>query len=163
MITFTRDWHGYSTGSSISTLADTIEARAVSEGAAVYGGTSFPPNSSLDADNNVTGLVGPEGTLTAEIFGGETYALPAATVRITASQGIVGKTCGLASVKCVVGTAITITIHDNATVAAGTVLFAQEMSAGDEAVFPAKLQAINGIWASYVGTATFDIGAQDAV
>lgn len=63
MITFTRDWHGYSTGSSISTLADTIEAQAVSEGAAVYGGASFPPNSSLDANNNVTGLVGPDGNL----------------------------------------------------------------------------------------------------
>lgn len=57
MITFIRDWHGYSTGSSISTLADTIEARAVSEGAAVYGGTSFPPNSYLDADNRTQALV----------------------------------------------------------------------------------------------------------
>ena len=38
MITFTRSWRGYAAGTSVSTLADTIEALAVAEGAATYGG-----------------------------------------------------------------------------------------------------------------------------
>ncbi len=127
------------------------------------GGDMYFARLASDAKGNVTGLVGPAGALTAEIFGGKTYALPASKVRITASQGIVGKSCGLLSVKCIAGTAIALTIYDNATIAAGTTLFVQTTSAGDEAVFPLPVQAINGIWASFSGTATFDIEVQDAV
>lgn len=57
MITFTRSWRGYAAGTSVSTLADTIEALAVAEGAAVYGGVSYPLNSFLDADNRVQAQV----------------------------------------------------------------------------------------------------------
>lgn len=57
MITFTRSWRGYAAGTSVSTLADTIEALAVAEGAATYGGVSYPPNSYLDADNRTQALV----------------------------------------------------------------------------------------------------------
>lgn len=57
MITFTRSWRGYAAGTSVSTLADTIEALAVAEGAAVYGGVSYPPNSYLDADNRTQAMV----------------------------------------------------------------------------------------------------------
>ena len=49
MITFTRSWRGYAAGTSVSTLADTIEALAVAEGAAVYGGVSLPPGA-LEGD-----------------------------------------------------------------------------------------------------------------
>ena len=125
------------------------------------GGDMYFARLASDAKGNVTGLVGPDGDLELS-FGGETYTLPPAAVRITASQGICGKTCGLVSVRCVSAAAITLTIYDNATIAAGTALFAQAMSTGDEAVLPAKLKAINGLWASFVGTATFDIGVQDA-
>lgn len=116
-----------------------------------------------DSNGNVTGLVGPGESDVVLDFGGDVYELPPVAVRITASQGIVGKACGLVSVNCVSATAITLTIYDNATVAAGTVLFAQAMSTGDSAVLPAKLKAVNGIWASFAGTATFDIGVHDAV
>lgn len=38
MITFTRSWRGYAAGTSVSTLADTMEALAVAEG----GGKNYP-------------------------------------------------------------------------------------------------------------------------
>ncbi|MBP9931618.1 MAG: hypothetical protein KBF63_20275, partial [Rhodoferax sp.] len=57
MITFTRDWRGYANGTSVGTLADTIEALAVAEGAAIYGGVAGPLNSYLDADNRTKALV----------------------------------------------------------------------------------------------------------
>lgn len=63
MITFTRSWRGYAAGTSVSTLADTIEALAVAEGAAVYGGVSYPPNSYLDADNRTQALVDGGGNI----------------------------------------------------------------------------------------------------
>jgi hypothetical protein len=91
------------------------------------------------------------------------YLLPPVTLRITASQGVVGKSCGLVSVKCIAGTSITVTIYDNATIAAGTVLFTQVMSAGEEMLFPKPIQSINGIWAVLSGASTFDIGVQDAI
>lgn len=61
MITFTRSWRGYAAGTSVSTLADTIEALAVAEGAATYGGVSYPLNSYLDADNRVQAQVDAAG------------------------------------------------------------------------------------------------------
>lgn len=63
MITFTRDWRGYAKGSSVGTLAATIEALAVSEGAAVYGGVAYPLNSYLDRNNNPASLVDTAGNL----------------------------------------------------------------------------------------------------
>lgn len=57
MITFTRDWRGYAKGSSIGTLAATLEAVAVAEGAATYGGIAGPLNSGLDRYGNVSSLV----------------------------------------------------------------------------------------------------------
>lgn len=57
MITFTRDWRGYAKGSSIGTLAATLEAVAVAEGAATYGGIAGPLNSSLDRYGAVQALV----------------------------------------------------------------------------------------------------------
>lgn len=91
------------------------------------------------------------------------YEYPPTLVEITASQGVVGKSCGLLSVKCVAGSAIALTVYDNATTAAGTVLFSQTMSAGNAAVFPAPVQAINGVWAAFSGTATFEIEVQDVI
>lgn len=115
----------------------------------------------VDANNQVTGLVGPDGSVvkTADT----SYTLPPTVLRITAAQIVVGKTCKLTSVKCIVGTAITLTVYDNQTLATGSALFSQAMSAGDEAVIPNGVQAINGIYGSFTGTATFDIGVQDAV
>lgn len=57
MITFTRDWRGYAKGTSVATIPATLEAVAVAEGAATYGGIGDPPNTMLDKDGNVTGLV----------------------------------------------------------------------------------------------------------
>lgn len=92
----------------------------------------------------------------------QAYKLPPAKVRITATQIVVGKPIGLKSVKCVVGTAIALTIYDNGTAAAGTVLFTQTMSAGDEWSVPTAIQAVNGLQATFTGTATFDVEVQDA-
>jgi hypothetical protein len=109
-----------------------------------------------------TALVSGDGT---SFYLGPTsdYEYPPALVSITASQGVVGKSCGLMSVKCVAGSAIALTVYDNATIAAGTVLFSQTMSAGDAAIFPAPVQAINGVWAAFTGTATFELEVQDAI
>lgn len=63
MITFTRSWRGYAAGTSVSVLADTIEALAVAEGAAVYGGVAGPLNSLLDADNRVQAQVDTAGNI----------------------------------------------------------------------------------------------------
>ena len=57
MITFTRDWRGYAKGSSVGTLAATMEALAVAEGAAVYGGVAGPLNSYLGRTNAVQAQV----------------------------------------------------------------------------------------------------------
>jgi len=78
MITFTRDWRGYANGSSVGTLEATMEALAVAEGAATYGGVSYPPNSYLDADNRTQALV--DG-------GGKNYGLQATRSRRGASPG----------------------------------------------------------------------------
>ena len=109
-----------------------------------------------------TSLVSGDGT---NFYIGPTsdYEYPPTLVEITASQGVVGKSCGLLSVKCVAGSAIALTVYDNATTAAGTVLFSQTMSAGNAAVFPAPVQAINGVWAAFSGTATFEIEVQDVI
>ena len=114
-----------------------------------------------DTSGNVTGLVGPDGAVVK--IADTSYTLPPTVLRITAAQIVVGKTCKLTSVKCIVGTAITLTVYDNQTLATGSVLFSQAMSAGDEAVIPNGVQAINGIYGSFTGTATFDIGVQDVV
>ena len=74
MITFTRDWRGYAKGSSVSTLADTIEALAVAEGAAIYGGVAGPLNSYLDADNRVQAQVDAGGK--AQVLMGTAPTLP---------------------------------------------------------------------------------------
>ena len=68
MITFTRDWRGYAGGSSVGTLEATIEAIAVAEGAAVYGGVAGPLNSSLDGVGKLVGLTGSRGV--TQIGGG---------------------------------------------------------------------------------------------
>ena len=57
MITFTRDWRGYAKGSSVGTLAATMEALSVAEGAAVYGGVAGPLNSYLGRTNAFQPLV----------------------------------------------------------------------------------------------------------
>lgn len=120
------------------------------------------PRFARDSSDNVTSLVSGDGT---SFYLGPTsdYEYPPALVSITASQGVVGKSCGLMSVKCVAGSAIALTVYDNATIAAGTVLFSQTMSAGDAAIFPAPVQAINGVWAAFTGTATFALEVQDAI
>ena len=61
MITFIRDWRGYAKGTSVATIPATLEAVAVAEGAATYGGIGDPPNTMLDKDGNVTGLVSGDG------------------------------------------------------------------------------------------------------
>ena len=80
MITFTRSWRGYAAGTSVSTLADTIEALAVAEGAATYGGVSYPPNSYLDADNRTQALVDGGGNLVLSVPVVTTWANRAAVV-----------------------------------------------------------------------------------
>lgn len=92
----------------------------------------------------------------------QAYKLPPAKVRITATQIVVGKPIGLKSVKCIAGSAIALTIYDNGTTGAGTVLFTQTMSAGDEWSVPTAIQAVNGLQATFTGTATFDVEVQDA-
>ena len=119
------------------------------------------PKFAFDSTGAVAGLVGPGGAVVK--IADTSYTLPPTVLRITAAQIVVGKTCKLTSVKCIVGTAITLTVYDNQTLATGSALFSQAMSAGDEAVIPNGVQAINGIYGSFTGTATFDIGVQDAV
>ena len=63
MITFTRDWRGYAGGSSVGTLAATIEAIAVAEGAARYGGVSGAMPSQVDRFGNAVGLNDPFRTI----------------------------------------------------------------------------------------------------
>lgn len=92
----------------------------------------------------------------------QAYSLPPAKQRITATQIVVGKPVGLKSVKCIAGTAIALTIYDNGTTGAGTVLFSQTMSAGDEWSVPTAIQAVNGLQATFTGAATFDIEVKDA-
>lgn len=116
---------------------------------------------STDSNGNVVGLVGPDGSVVK--IADTLYILPPTTLRVTAAQTVVGKSCKLTSVKCVAGTTITLTIYDNQTLAAGSVLFSQVMSADDEAVIPNGIQAINGIYCSFTGTATFNIGVHDVV
>lgn len=124
-------------------------------------GFSLPVNP-VELSDDGASLVSGDGT---SFYLGPTsdYEYPPALVSITASQGVVGKSCGLMSVKCVAGSAIALTVYDNATIAAGTVLFSQTMSAGDAAIFPAPVQAINGVWAAFTGTATFELEVQDAI
>lgn len=64
MITFLRDWQGYAKGTSINTLEARMEAQAVSDGAAVYGGVGPDLPAYYDASNSATGLVGPDGVVT---------------------------------------------------------------------------------------------------
>ena len=125
------------------------------------GGVDMPTFATDPLTGAVTGLVGPGGAVVK--IADTSYTLPPTVLRITAAQIVVGKTCKLTSVKCIVGTAITLTVYDNQTLATGSALFSQAMSAGDEAVIPNGVQAINGIYGSFTGTATFDIGVQDAV
>lgn len=61
MITFTRSWRGYAQGSSVQTLAPTLEALAVAEGAAVYGGVNGPPSLYLAGNNAAQSLVDTAG------------------------------------------------------------------------------------------------------
>lgn len=86
MITFTRDWRGYAKGSSVGTLADTIEALAVAEGAAIYGGVAGPLNSYLDADNRVQAQVDGGGNVPGFGIALSSNALP----MLLPSSGSVG-------------------------------------------------------------------------
>ena len=86
MITFTRSWRGYAAGTSVSTLADTIEALAVAEGAATYGGASYPLNSFLDADNRAQALVEGAGNVVNLGATTSTWANRAALVTAGATQ-----------------------------------------------------------------------------
>ena len=67
MITFIRDWRGYAKGTSVATIPATLEAVAVAEGAATYGGIGDPPNTMLDKDGNVTGLVSGDGNRVVDV------------------------------------------------------------------------------------------------
>lgn len=68
------------------------------------------------------------------IYLGDAYSLPPGTVRITATQIVIGHPIGLRSVICVAGSAITLTLYDNGTVGAGNKLYEKAMSAGDKIV-----------------------------
>ncbi|MCZ4315168.1 hypothetical protein O4H66_17310 [Comamonadaceae bacterium G21597-S1] len=61
MITFTRDWRGYASGSSVASMDPATEAQAVSEGVAVYGGIGNILRSLLDSKQNELGFVGENG------------------------------------------------------------------------------------------------------
>lgn len=92
MITFTRDWRGYAKGSSVGTLADTIEALAVAEGAAIYGGVAGPLNSYLDADNRVQAQVdgGGNAFLRGALTSGEWTTIPSIfRLRLTGTGTVV--------------------------------------------------------------------------
>lgn len=96
MITFTRDWRGYAKGSSVGTLADTIEALAVAEGAAIYGGVAGPLNSYLDADNRVQAQVDGAGNLVfgdklVQLFGDDEMIIGTFANRPIATTVAVGK------------------------------------------------------------------------
>lgn len=77
MITFTRDWRGYAKGSSVGTLEATMEALAVAEGAAAYGGVAGPLNSYLGRTNAVQAQVDEGGN-----------ALPPTSVTVNSRDGM---------------------------------------------------------------------------
>jgi hypothetical protein len=82
------------------------------------------------------------------------YSYPDDTFDVTASQIVSAGPCKIASVQCVAGSAIALTVYDNRA-ASGAILFTGTLSAGDMIEFPSPLVAINSAFASFTGTATF--------
>lgn len=127
-----------------------------------HGGAEESDGALIKKDSN-GGILGVSDSSGNEFFLQRPYLLPAAVQPVTAAQRVCPKSAGLVSVKCVTGTSIALTIYDNNIAASGRVMFSRTMSAGDTASFPSPILAINGIYASYTGTATFDVGVIDAI
>lgn len=78
-------------------------------------------------------------------------------LRITASQIVKGSAGRLDSIDCVAGSGITLTVYDNPWTASGSVLYTGTLSAGQSASLSSvPLYCIDGLYASFSGTATFD-------
>lgn len=78
-------------------------------------------------------------------------------LRITASQIVKGSPGRLDGINCIAGSGITLTIYDNPWTASGSVLYTGTLSAGQSATLsPSPLRCIDGFYASFSGTATFD-------
>ena len=93
------------------------------------------------------------------IAGGGGGGIPSAwsALRITASQIVKGSAGRLDSIDCIAGSGITLTVYDNPWVASGTVLYSGTLSAGQSATLsPSPLRCIDGFYASFSGTGTFD-------
>lgn len=127
-----------------------------------HGGAEESDGALIKKDKN-GGISGVSDISGNEFFLLSPYILPAAVQAVTATQKVCPKSAGLISVKCVTGTSISLTIYDNNIAASGRVMFSRTMSAGDMASFPSPILAINGIYASYAGAATFDVGVIDAI
>jgi len=72
--------------------------------------------------------------------------------------------CGggvLNRVSCVAGSAITLTIKDSPHDSTGRTIYTATLSAGDVA-YPNEV-AINGMYASFTGTATFELGMSEVL
>lgn len=81
----------------------------------------------------------------------------APSLRITASQIVKGSAGRLDSISCIAGSGITLTVYDNPWAASGTILYSGTLSAGQSATLsPSPLRCIDGFYASFSGTATFD-------
>lgn len=78
-------------------------------------------------------------------------------LRISASQIVKGSAGRLDGITCVAGSNITLTVYDNPWTASGTVLYTGTLSAGQSASLSSvPLYCIDGLYASFSGTATFD-------
>lgn len=98
-------------------------------------------------------------TKVSGVYQSATSGLPvdAGTLRITASQIVKGSAGRLDSINCIAGSGITMTVYDNPWSASGTVLYSGTLSAGQSATLsPSPLRCIDGFYASFSGTATFD-------
>lgn len=78
---------------------------------------------------------------------------------ITATGVVRGSPGKIVKIKCISGTNISITIRDNPHSALGEILFSQTMSTNQ--YVDTDIDCVNGAWAVFSGTATFEITTRE--
>ena len=122
-----------------------------------------PASLSLDPTTGaVTGLVGPDG---GEVQLPEPLepTVIADWVSLAATGAVCGSPCLINRIRCVTGSAVTLTVYDNAAASSGTVLYTGSLSAGQEANISTPIRAINGVRAVFAsGSFEFQIQQEAA-
>lgn len=128
--------------------------------------TNFPGPVKVQGRDVATFLRNEDGSISALVDGaGNNYTLsqdrtstvmPVEKVSLTASGSPCGAPCLLHRIRCLVGTAVSLVVYDNPFGTSGTQLYSGTLSAGEEAVIPTPVRAINGPRGVFTGTATFE-------